>query len=148
MTKVALNPIDDKRLILKNGIDTLALGHWRGESLCPLEGEGFGELSFFKTFSCADFSVVVVNKTFLGHPQQSLVFPPNSTVPKIPHKHHSSSPKVHTNRISQKHVKSIRTHFDLLDLTKEFCGWGVCWKLGEIFVGKRGIVEDVPEMFY
>ena len=51
---------------------------------------------------------VVVNKTFLGHPQQSLVFSPNSTVPKIPHKHHSSSPKVHTNRISQKHVKSIR----------------------------------------
>ena len=28
-------------------------------------------LSFFKTFSCADFSVVVVNKTFLGHSKKS-----------------------------------------------------------------------------
>ena len=34
MTKVALNPRDDKRIILENGIDTLALGHWRGD-LCP-----------------------------------------------------------------------------------------------------------------
>ena len=34
MTKIALNPMDDKRVVLKNGIDTLALGHWRGESLC------------------------------------------------------------------------------------------------------------------
>ena len=35
MTKIALNPMDDKRVVLENGIDTLALGHWRGESLCP-----------------------------------------------------------------------------------------------------------------
>ena len=28
-------------------------------------------LTFFKTFSCADFSVVVVNKTFLGHSKKS-----------------------------------------------------------------------------
>ena len=32
-----------------------------------------------------------------------------------------------------------------MNLTKEFVGWGVCWKLGEIFVGKRGIVEDFLE---
>ena len=31
MTKVALSPLDDKRIILENGIDTLALGHWRGD---------------------------------------------------------------------------------------------------------------------
>ena len=35
MTKITLNPMDDKRIVLENGIDTLALGHWRGESLCP-----------------------------------------------------------------------------------------------------------------
>ena len=29
------------------------------------------ELSFFKTFSCADFSVVVVKKGLLGHHQKS-----------------------------------------------------------------------------
>ena len=34
LTKLALNPRDDKRVVLENGIDTLALGHWRGESLC------------------------------------------------------------------------------------------------------------------
>ena len=33
MTKLALNPRDDKRVVLENGIDTLALGHWRVE-LC------------------------------------------------------------------------------------------------------------------
>ena len=33
MTKIALNAGDDKRIVLKNGIDTLALGHWRG-SVC------------------------------------------------------------------------------------------------------------------
>ena len=38
--------------------------------------------------------------------------------------------------------------FGPVGFDEEFCGWGVCWKLGEIFVGKRGIVEDVPEMFY
>ena len=27
-------------------------------------------VAFFKTFSCADFSVVVVKKKFLGHPQK------------------------------------------------------------------------------
>ena len=37
----------------------------------PLRGEmRVGELSFFKTFSCAKFDVVVVNKTFLGHPKK------------------------------------------------------------------------------
>ena len=36
----------------------------------PLRGEWVGELSFFKTFSCADFSVVVVNKRLLGHPKK------------------------------------------------------------------------------
>ena len=36
----------------------------------PLRGEWVGELSFFKTFSCAKFDVVVVNKTFLGHPKK------------------------------------------------------------------------------
>ena len=35
MTKLALNPRDDKRVVLENGIDTLALGHWRVEKLCP-----------------------------------------------------------------------------------------------------------------
>ena len=34
MTKLALNPRDDKRVVLENGIDTLALGHWRVEKLC------------------------------------------------------------------------------------------------------------------
>ena len=29
MTKIALSADDDKRLVLENGIDTLALGHWR-----------------------------------------------------------------------------------------------------------------------
>ena len=29
------------------------------------------ELSFFKTFSCADFDVVVVKKRLLGHHQKS-----------------------------------------------------------------------------
>ena len=33
MTKIALNAVDDKRIVLENGIDTLALGHWRGESV-------------------------------------------------------------------------------------------------------------------
>ena len=43
--------------------------------MCPAVkfGEKKMRMAFFKTFSCADFSVVVVNKTFLGHPQQSLV---------------------------------------------------------------------------
>ena len=36
----------------------------------PLRGEWVGELSFFKTFSCADFDVVVVKKRFLGHHQK------------------------------------------------------------------------------
>ena len=31
MTKIALSAADDKRIVLRNGIDTLALGHWRGE---------------------------------------------------------------------------------------------------------------------
>ena len=35
LTKLALNPRDDKRVVLENGIDTLALGHWRVEKLCP-----------------------------------------------------------------------------------------------------------------
>ena len=35
MTKIALNPRDDKRVVLENGIDTLALGHWREKGLCP-----------------------------------------------------------------------------------------------------------------
>ena len=34
MTKIALSAKDDKRIILGNGIDTLALGHWRGETVC------------------------------------------------------------------------------------------------------------------
>ena len=34
MTKIALSAMDDKRIILGNGIDTLALGHWRGETVC------------------------------------------------------------------------------------------------------------------
>ena len=34
MVKIALNAEDDKRIVLGNGIDTLALGHWRGESVC------------------------------------------------------------------------------------------------------------------
>ena len=34
LTKLALNPRDDKRVVLENGIDTLALGHWRVEKLC------------------------------------------------------------------------------------------------------------------
>ena len=111
--------------------------------------------TYFKTdinkkniFRNSHLTLVVVNKTFLGHPQQSLVFPPNSTVPKIPHKHHSSSPKVHTNRISQKHVKSIRTHFGLLDLTKNLWGGVSVGNWGRFLWEKRGIVEDVPEMFY
>ena len=33
MTKIALSADDDKRVIQKNGIDTLALGHWR-ENVC------------------------------------------------------------------------------------------------------------------
>ena len=43
-----------------------------------LRGEWVGELSFFKTFSCADFDVVVVKKGLLGHPkkiQQSFKIP-------------------------------------------------------------------------
>ena len=36
-------------------------------SCAPERGNESGELSFFKTFSCAKFDVVVVNKTFLGH---------------------------------------------------------------------------------
>ena len=36
----------------------------------PLRGEWVGELSFFKTFSCADFDVVVVKKRLLGHPKK------------------------------------------------------------------------------
>ena len=40
MLKVALSANDDKRIVLKNGIDTLSLGHWR------LEGErSWGDLS-------------------------------------------------------------------------------------------------------
>ena len=35
MTKIALSAADDKRIVLENGIDTLALGHWREKSLCP-----------------------------------------------------------------------------------------------------------------
>ena len=35
LTKLALNPRDDKRVVLENGIDTLALGHWRVKKLCP-----------------------------------------------------------------------------------------------------------------
>ena len=37
----------------------------------PLRGEWVGELSFFKTFSCADFDVVVVKKRLLGHSKKS-----------------------------------------------------------------------------
>ena len=29
MTKIALSAMDDKRIILENGIDTLALGHYK-----------------------------------------------------------------------------------------------------------------------
>ena len=29
MEKIALSADDDKRVVLENGIDTLALGHWR-----------------------------------------------------------------------------------------------------------------------
>ena len=90
---------------------------------------------------------VVVNKTFLGHPQQSLVFPPNSTVPKIPHKHHSSSPKVHTNRISQKHVKSIRTHFDLLDLTKNLWGGVSVGNWGRFLWENEGLLRMSQKCF-
>ena len=35
MTKIALSAADDKRIVLENGIDTLALGHWREKRLCP-----------------------------------------------------------------------------------------------------------------
>ena len=43
-------------------------------------GEKKMRMAFFKTFSCADFSVVVVNKTFLGHSKKS------STIPRFPTK--------------------------------------------------------------
>ena len=39
-------------------------------SCAPERGMGNGGLSFFKTFSCADFDVVVVKKRFLGHHQK------------------------------------------------------------------------------
>ena len=52
---------------------TLWLWGIGGLNCAPERGNESGELSFFKigltffkTFSCADFDVVVVNKTFLG----------------------------------------------------------------------------------
>ena len=93
-------------------------------------------------------SSVVVNKTFLGHPQQSLVFPlkfnSSKNPPQTPFKFPQSSHKSDFSKTRQIHQNS----FGPVGFDEEFVGWGVCWKLGEIFVGKRGIVEDVPEMFY
>ena len=57
---------------------------------------GGGELSFFKIYSCADFSVVVVNKRLLGHSKKIKNL---TTSPQIP---------------SPLSFKFIRTRFNLL----------------------------------
>ena len=33
MWKVALSPDDDKRIVMADGIQTLAIGHWRGKGV-------------------------------------------------------------------------------------------------------------------
>ena len=92
---------------------------------------------------------VVVNKTFLGHPKKS------STIPRFsPQIQQFQKSPTNTIQVPPKFtqigfLKNTSNPSDsfgpVVNLTKEFVGWGVCWKLGEIFVGKRGIVEDFLE---
>ena len=91
-------------------------------------GEKKMRMAFFKTFSCADFSVVVVNKTFLGHPQQSLVFPQKS--PPISNRH--PTPQI-LRQIQQ--VKMSSDGFDVFLKKSDLCElwgnlnclWGFFW---------------------
>ena len=65
---------------------TLWLWGIGGLNCAPERGNESGELSFFKTFSCAKFDVVVVNKTFLG---QSKKFKKTQKIP-LPFRSNSS----------------------------------------------------------
>ena len=104
-------------------------------------------MSFFKTFSCADFSVVVVNKTFLGHPQQSLVFAPkfnsSKNPPQTPFKFPQSSHKSDFSKTRQIH----QTHLDLLDLTKNFVGGVSAGNWGRFLWENEGLLRMSQKCF-
>ena len=78
---------------------------------------------------------VVVNKTFLGQPQQSLVFPQNSTVPKNPPQTIQVPPKF--TQIGFLKTRQIHQNsFGPVGFDERILWWGCLLGIGGDFCGK------------